>query len=160
MSDLKDLYQEVILDHNKHPRNHHELPTPSGQAEGFNPLCGDRVQIYLNVDGDKVADVSFLGSGCAIATASASMLTEIVKGMKVAEARELCEQFFDVMTSKEEQPQKWESLGKLMVFEGVKKYPMRVKCATLAWHTLVSALERSRATSQPPPHPVITAIRA
>lgn len=137
MSDLRDLYQEVILDHNRRPRNFGPLPAANRRAEGNNPLCGDRVTVYLDVEGDRIRDVAFEGAGCAISTASASLMTEALKGRSVEEARSLFHGFHELVTKGEE----GEDLGKLAVFTGVREYPMRVKCATLAWHTLMAALE-------------------
>ncbi len=138
MSDLRTLYQEVILDHSKRPRNF-RLPADSNrQAEGFNPLCGDRITLYLKLDGDRITDLAFQGSGCAISTASASLLTETLRGKTTAEAEELFGKFHDLVTGKAKGT---DSLGKLAVFSGVSEFPIRVKCATLAWHTLKSALE-------------------
>jgi len=138
MSDLRDLYQEVILDHNRHPRNFGPLPAANHRAEGNNPLCGDRVTVYLDVEGDRIRGVSFEGAGCAISTASASLMTEALKGRSVEEARSLFHGFHELVTKGEEEG---EDLGKLAVFTGVREYPMRVKCATLAWHTLMAALD-------------------
>jgi nitrogen fixation NifU-like protein len=137
MSDLRDLYQEVILDHNRRPRNFGPLPEANRQAEGHNPLCGDRVTVYLDVAGDRIQGVSFEGAGCAISTASASLMTEALKGLSVEEARTLFHAFHVLVTQGDE----GEDLGKLAVFTGVREYPMRVKCATLAWHTLMAALD-------------------
>jgi nitrogen fixation NifU-like protein len=137
MSDLRDLYQEVILDHNRRPRNFGPLPAANRQAEGHNPLCGDRVTVYLDVAGDRIQGVSFEGAGCAISTASASLMTEALKGLSVEEARTLFHAFHVLVTQGDE----GEDLGKLAVFTGVREYPMRVKCATLAWHTLMAALD-------------------
>jgi nitrogen fixation NifU-like protein len=140
MSDLRDLYQDVILEHSKAPRNYRELPAANHKAEGFNPLCGDRFTVYLDLDGDKIRDVSFQGSGCAISKASASMMTQSLKGKTVAEAEELFGRFHDLVTG--QAPANGEAeLGKLAVFSGVSEFPVRVKCATLAWHTLHAALE-------------------
>jgi len=140
MSDLRDLYQEVILEHSKAPRNFHDLADANHKAEGFNPLCGDQFTVYLHMDGNTVRDISFQGAGCAISKASASMMTQIVKGKSRAEAEKLFERFHSLVTGQE--PQKnGEDLGKLAVFSGVSEYPARVKCATLAWHTLQAALE-------------------
>jgi nitrogen fixation NifU-like protein len=140
MSDLSDLYQEVILDHNKRPRNFHTVPGASHEAEGFNPLCGDRLHLYLKVEDDVVTEVGFQGSGCAISKASASMMTDSVKGRPVAEARELFQRFHTMVTTPPEQPV--EDMGKLSSLAGVREFPVRVKCASLAWHTLKAALER------------------
>jgi nitrogen fixation NifU-like protein len=137
-TDLRDLYQEVILDHSKRPRNFHAMPQADRQAEGYNPLCGDRETVYLDLEGDVVKDVSFQGAGCAISTASASMMTESVKGKTRAEADALFARFHDLITGKSEAGSA--ELGKLTVFSGVREYPVRVKCATLPWHTLKAAL--------------------
>ena len=140
MSDLRELYQEVILDHNKHPRNFGELEGADRHADGYNPLCGDRLAVYLNLDGNVITDVNFLGSGCAISKASASLMTDAVKGKTVAEARELFDQFRAMVTDDAANPDS-ETLGKLAVFAGVRDYPTRVKCASLAWHTLRAAFD-------------------
>ncbi len=140
MSELRDLYQEVILDHSRHPRNLGKPPHYSHKAEGYNPLCGDRLTLYLDLDGDTVRDAAFEGSGCAISTASASMMTEAVKGKSRPEVEALFEAFHQMLT-RDDAPA-GERLGKLAVFEGVREFPVRVKCATLAWHTLKAALER------------------
>lgn len=141
MSDLRDLYQEVILDHSKRPRNFRSMPGADRTAEGYNPLCGDRETIFVDMDGDVVKDVSFQGAGCAISTASASMMTESVKGRTRAEAESLFERFHDLIVGKGgERPDESSKLGKLAVFSGVREYPVRVKCATLPWHTLKAAL--------------------
>jgi nitrogen fixation NifU-like protein len=139
-SDLRDLYQEVILDHNRRPRNFGTLPAANHTAEGHNPLCGDRVRLFVDVEGDRVQDIAFEGAGCAISTASASLMTEAVKGKTVAEARELFRLFHDLLTTDQtaaDDP----ALGKLAVFAGVREYPIRVKCATLAWHAFQAALD-------------------
>ena len=141
MSDLRDLYQEVILDHNKRPRNFHTIAQADRKAEGFNPLCGDKLTLYLRLDGDRICDASFLGSGCAISKASASLMTDAVKGKTVAEAERLFEQFHRMVTAPPDVEPDVASLGKLSVFEGVREFPVRVKCASLAWHTLHAALE-------------------
>jgi nitrogen fixation NifU-like protein len=137
--DLRDLYQEVILDHNRRPRNFGPLPTANRRAEGHNPLCGDRVTVYLDLEDGRLRDVAFQGSGCAISTASASLMTEALKGLTLEEARGLFKGFHDLVTlgAAEGSPE----LGKLAVFTGVREYPMRVKCATLAWHALMAALD-------------------
>ncbi|MEX0880875.1 MAG: SUF system NifU family Fe-S cluster assembly protein [Thermoanaerobaculia bacterium] len=140
-SDLRDLYQEVILDHSKRPRNFHAMPEADRTAEGYNPLCGDRETVYLDLDGDVLKDVSFQGTGCAISTASASMMTESVKGRTRAEAEALFARFRELITGQNgEQAGSGPDLGKLAVFSGVREYPVRVKCATLPWHTLKAAL--------------------
>ncbi len=143
MSDLHDLYQEVILDHNRRPRNFREQPPPARRAEGFNPLCGDRLTLYLDLDGDTIRDVSFLGSGCAISKASASLMTEALKGKTVSEAERLFDRFHDMVTSSTETAPA--DLGKLSVLAGVREFPMRVKCASLAWHTLKAAVNAAGA---------------
>ena len=134
---LHDLYQEVILDHSKRPRNFHHMTDATRRVEGYNPLCGDKLALFVKMDGDTVQDLSFVGAGCAISTASASLMTEIVKGKSRQEALQLMERFHDLLTT--EKPRKAD-LGKLEVFSGVREFPARVKCATLAWHTLKSAL--------------------
>lgn len=134
--DLSDLYQQVILDHCKHPRNFHELPTATCSAQGRNPLCGDQLKLFLALDGEVIKDISFLGSGCCISKASASLLTDSVKGKTKAEVLSLFEQVHEMVTSGEVKG----DVGKLAVFAGVHKFPARVKCAILAWHALKSAL--------------------
>lgn len=138
MSELTDLYQEVILDHNRRPRNFRTIEPASRKQEGYNPLCGDRLTLYVALDGDRIADVAFEGSGCAISKASASLMTEALKGKTVAEARELFERFHDMVTSSPDTEAP--DLGKLSVLSGVREYPTRVKCASLAWHTLKAAV--------------------
>lgn len=145
MSELSELYQEVILDHNKQPRNYRKLEDANRHAEGYNPLCGDQLTVYLKMDGDKVADIGFLGSGCAISKASSSMMTSSVKGKSEAEIEELFQKFHHMVTGKPHAPLP-EGLGKLEVFSGVCEFPSRVKCASLAWHTLRSALKKSGET--------------
>lgn len=140
MSDLDDLYQEVILDHNRRPRNHRALESPDCKAEGHNPLCGDRVTVYLNVENGIVQEVTFEGSGCAISTASASLMTESLKGKKLDEAKALFKKFHGLITGETREVDEGPGLGKLEVFSGVCRYPARVKCATLAWHTVNAAL--------------------
>jgi nitrogen fixation NifU-like protein len=142
-NDLRDLYQEVILDHSKRPRNFHAMPDADRKAEGYNPLCGDRETVFLDLDGDVLKDVSFQGAGCAISTASASMMTESVKGKTRAEADALFERFHDLITGAGDGDDP--ELGKLAVFSGVREYPVRVKCATLPWHTLKAALSGENA---------------
>src|SRR5262245_17675276 len=138
MSELNDLYQEVILDHNRRPHNFRVIDDASAKQEGYNPLCGDRLTVYLTLDGEVIRDVAFQGSGCAISKASASLMTDALKGKTVAEARELFEQFHDMITSNPETPAA--DLGKLSVFAGVREFPTRVKCASLAWHTMKAAV--------------------
>ncbi len=140
MTDLRDLYQEVILDHSKRPRNFRKMESANRHAEGYNPLCGDKVTVYLAVRDGIVTDAAFQGSGCAISTASASMMTESLKGKTVAEVEAMFSCFHDMMTSPEDPETAPTGLGKLAVFAGVREFPMRVKCAVLAWHTLRSAL--------------------
>jgi nitrogen fixation NifU-like protein len=140
MSDLSDLYQEVILDHNKRPRNFRKLECADRTCEGFNPLCGDRLTVFLELDGDVIENVTFEGTGCAISRASASMMTDALKGKTVAEAQALFERFHDLVTSDPDRPAVTEGLGKLAVFAGVRDHPSRVKCATLSWHTLKAAM--------------------
>ncbi|MEO8429976.1 MAG: Fe-S cluster assembly sulfur transfer protein SufU [Acidobacteriota bacterium] len=139
-SDLRDLYQEVILDHGKRPRNFRELETANRQAEGYNPLCGDRETVFLQLEGDVVRDIAFQGAGCAISTASASMMTESLKGKSRPEAEALFQRFHDLITGQSNAPADAPELGKLEVFSGVREYPVRIKCATLPWHTMRSAL--------------------
>ena len=138
MSELDDLYQEVILDHNKKPRNYHRLDDANRQAEGFNPLCGDQITVYLRLADGVIEDIAFQGSGCAISKASASLMTSALKGKSEREAEALFGRFHDLVTT--EASQDPESLGKLAVFSGVREFPARVKCASLAWHTLRAAL--------------------
>jgi len=138
MSDLRDLYQQVILDHNKRPRNFRIIDPSSHKADGHNPLCGDQVTVYLVVKDGIIRDLAFQGCGCAISTASASLMTEILKGRSLAEVQDLFEDFHDAVTGQGELPP---GLGKLAILAGVRDYPTRVKCATLAWHTLRAALE-------------------
>jgi nitrogen fixation NifU-like protein len=134
---VDDLYEETIIDHSKRPRNCHPMDDANRQAEGYNPLCGDKLKLYLRMEGDIVKDVSFVGSGCAISTASASLMTESLRGKTRTEALALLEKFHDLLTTDSPVTK---DLGKLVVFCGVRDYPARVKCATLAWHTLKSAL--------------------
>ncbi len=138
MSDLRELYQEVIFDHNRHPRNFGVLEHPTKVAHGHNPLCGDQLTLYLTVRDGVVVEVSFQGQGCAISTASASLMTEAVKGKPLAEVEQLFTAFHTMLTEDPTEPRS--DLGKLEVFEGVREYPARVKCATLAWHTLHNAV--------------------
>ena len=142
MSELRDLYQDVILEHSKAPRNYREQPAANHKAEGFNPLCGDHFTIFITLDGDKIQDISFQGSGCAISKASASMMTQTLKGKTKAEAEQLFTHFHELVTGHTENgASPATDLGKLEVFSGVSEFPVRVKCATLAWHTLNAALE-------------------
>ena len=139
MAELRDLYQEVILEHSKVPRNYREIADADHKAEGFNPLCGDRFTVYMHLDGDTIRDISFQGSGCAISKASASMMTQMLKGKTREEAERLFGKFHDLVTGHGHPSE--DEMGKLAVFSGVSEFPARVKCATLAWHTLQAALE-------------------
>jgi len=138
MSELRELYQEVILEHSKKPRNFHVLEPASHKAEGYNPLCGDHFTVYVNVKDGAISDIGFQGSGCAISKASASMMTQTLKGKTTEEAENVFTRFHDLVTG--HAPGNGEDLGKLAVFAGVSEYPLRVKCATLAWHALRAAL--------------------
>ena len=141
MSELEGLYQELILDHSKRPRNFHPMADADRHADGYNRLCGDRFTVYLKLQDDRITDISFQGTGCAISTASASILTEILKGKTRAEAEALFETFHDLVTGKNQAEGETPALGKLAAFSGVCEFPVRVKCATLVWHTLRSALD-------------------
>lgn len=147
MPDLRGLYQEVILDHSKKPRNYRVLEGADHQAEGYNPLCGDRVTLYVRLENDRISDVSFQGCGCAISTSSASLLTETLKGKTISEADALFDKFHALVTGQRNgNLEEDSSMGKLAVFSGVAEFPVRVKCATLAWHTLRSALKGEEKT--------------
>lgn len=141
MLDLKALYQEVILDHNRSPRNYHEMHCPCQHAEGYNPLCGDKLSLFLKIEDEVVVDASFVGSGCAISTASASIMTDLLKGKQVVEAKKLFNDFHALVTSETKDKN---DLGKLNVLAGVRQFPSRVKCATLAWHTMMAAIEKKK----------------
>ncbi|HEY6199326.1 MAG TPA: SUF system NifU family Fe-S cluster assembly protein [Candidatus Binatia bacterium] len=141
MSDLRDLYQETILDHNKRPRNFKKLEDANRSADGYNPLCGDKVKIYVRVEDGRVQDLSFEGSGCAISKASASVMTESLKGKSVQEVESIFKRFRDLVMGKAGEA---DDLGKLVVFSGVCEFPTRVKCATLAWHALQAALQENK----------------
>jgi nitrogen fixation protein NifU and related proteins len=141
MADLRELYQEVILDHQKRPRNFHKLEQANRHADGYNPLCGDKVSVYIQFEDGVVKDIGFLGSGCAISTASASMMTESLKGRTQAEVETIFKRFHDLVTGHTSAGADAAELGKLAAFSGVQEYPMRVKCASLAWHTMHAALE-------------------
>jgi nitrogen fixation NifU-like protein len=145
MADLNDLYQEVILDHNKRPRNFRVIETPSHRAEGFNPLCGDQLSLSLRIDGETITDVAFQGSGCAISKASASLMTDAIKGKSIGEANALFQRFHSMVTTPP--AESVENMGKLSVLAGVREFPVRVKCASLAWHTLKAALDRKELIS-------------
>ena len=147
MSELSELYQAVILDHNKKPRNFHKLENANRSAEGYNPLCGDELKVYLHVEDDQVKDVSFEGSGCAISKASASMMTQAVKGKTKAEAETLFNEFHRMATGELDEESEANHLGKLTIFAGVRDFPARVKCATLSWHTMHAALNEQTQTS-------------
>jgi len=144
-SELRQLYQEVLIDHAKRPRNFRELGPEAVSVEGYNPLCGDRIRIYVTRADGAIRELSFTGSGCAISTASASMMTEALRGKTVAEAEQLAERFHELVTAPAEAPADDEGLGKLAIFAGVREFPVRVKCATLAWHSLRSALHGDQA---------------
>jgi len=150
MADLRELYQEVILDHSKTPHNFREIPDAQAVGVGHNPLCGDRVTIYLRLEGDRIADIGFQGSGCAISKASASLMTDAVKGKTKTEANVLFDRFREMVTGGPGTRTDPRQLGKLAVLSGVTEFPVRVKCASLAWHTLKSALEGkgARATTE------------
>lgn len=147
MSELSELYQQVILDHNKKPRNFHKLETANRRAEGYNPLCGDQLNVYLDIEGDQVKDVAFEGSGCAISKASASMMTQAVKGKTKAEAEQLFNEFHRMVRGELDAEADPNNLGRLKIFAGVREFPVRVKCATLSWHTLHAALNEQASTS-------------
>jgi len=146
MADLRELYQEVILEHSKAPRNFRELKTANRKAEGYNPLCGDHFTVYLDLEDNdreasRIRDISFQGSGCAISKASASMMTQSIKGKTREEAQKLFDEFHELVTGRASSNGSQSELGKLSVFAGVSEFPLRVKCATLAWHTMRAAME-------------------
>ncbi len=145
MSELSDLYQEVILDHSRHPHNYHAMEGATRQAKGHNPLCGDQVTVYVKIDADKIQDVSFEGNGCAISKSSASVMTDTVKGKTFGEFLELFQKFHRLVT--DASAPKLDETDKLAVFSGVSEFPTRVKCASLAWHTLKSAMENKKQIS-------------
>lgn len=145
MDELQELYQQVILDHNKSPRNFGEMTDANYSAEGFNPLCGDHIDVALRVNDGVIQDVKFTGSGCAISKASASIMTTILKGKTTEEAEKLFDTFHELVASENEVPD-LEELGKMAVFAGVREFPARVKCASLAWHTMKSAIENTEKT--------------
>ena len=142
--ELRELYQEVILDHQKNPRNCRVLPEATHRAEGYNPLCGDRFNVYLTMDGDVIREASFEGTGCAISTASASLMTEMLRGKTYAEAERLFDGFRDMVTDDTQAGEAFDELGKLCVLAGVREFPVRVKCATLACHTFRAAIEQQK----------------
>ena len=141
MTEKRSLYEQVILDHNRAPRNYGDMPDADFHAEGYNPLCGDQFTIYLKVNDGTIGGLQFDGAGCAISKSSASVMTTLLKGKSVEEAKTLFEKFKAMITSAPDAPLDADDLGKLMVFSGVREYPVRIKCATLAWHTVISALE-------------------
>jgi len=147
MSELSELYQQVILDHNKKPRNFRKLETANHSAEGYNPLCGDQLTIYINLEDDQVKEVGFEGSGCAISKAAASMMTQAVKGKSKEEVENLFQEFHSMVTGELNEETEENSLGNLKIFAGVREFPVRVKCATLAWHTLHAALNQEAQVS-------------
>jgi len=149
-SELKELYQQVILDHNKSPRNFRLMGNATQHAEGYNPLCGDHIDVYLLIEDGIIKDVSFKGEGCAISKASASLMTSILKGKSKEEAEKLFEKFHDLVTGKLGDSPSIEDLGKLAVFAGVQEFPVRVKCASLAWHTMINAIkgEQEKVTTE------------
>lgn len=147
MSELSELYQQVILDHNKKPRNFRKLEAPTNTAEGYNPLCGDHLTVYIDLENDAVEDVSFEGSGCAISKAAASMMTQAVKGKSKAEVEELFKEFHSMVTGELDEENSENHLGNLKIFAGVRDFPVRVKCATLPWHTLHAALNKKESVS-------------
>jgi len=145
MTELRELYQQIILDHNKNPRNFGKIDAANRVREGYNPLCGDHLHVYLHVADDTIADISFEGSGCAISKASASLMTAALKGKPVPEAVAMFEKFQEMVTAEVDAPVDDQSLGKMAVFAGVREFPMRVKCATLAWHTMKAAVDEEQA---------------
>jgi nitrogen fixation NifU-like protein len=147
MSELSELYQAVILDHNKKPRNFHKLETANHKAEGYNPLCGDQLTVYVELEGDALKDVSFEGTGCAIFKAAASMMTQAVKGKTKQESEVLFDEFHRMVTDQLDEESEPNQLGKLKIFAGVREFPVRVKCATLSWHTLLAALHNQASTT-------------
>ena len=147
MSELSELYQQVILDHNKKPRNFRKLENANHSAEGYNPLCGDHLTIYLNLEGDAVKEIAFEGSGCAISKAAASMMTQAVKGKSREQAEALFTEFHSMVTGELDEETQDNSLGNLKIFAGVREFPVRVKCATLPWHTLHAALNNKEQVS-------------
>ena len=147
MSELSELYQQVILDHHKKPRNFRKLENANHSAEGYNPLCGDHLTVYLDVEGDAVKEVAFEGSGCAISKAAASMMTQAVKGKSREEAEALFSEFHSMVTGELDEETETNNLGNLKIFAGVREFPVRVKCATLPWHTLHAALNNEEQAS-------------
>ena len=156
MSELSELYQQVILDHNKKPRNYQALEGANRKADGHNPLCGDQLTVYMRLEGDAVRDVSFVGQGCAISKASASMMTQAVKGKTREEAQTLFDEFHRMVTGELDEESEPNHLGRLKIFAGVRDYPARVKCASLSWHTMRAALEGEESASTEDLGPDIT----
>ncbi len=146
MDDLRELYQQVILDHNKNPKNFRKIEAANRSAEGYNPLCGDRIDLYLHVEGDVIKDISFEGAGCAISKSSASVMTTVLKGKSTAEAEQLFKKFQKLITSAPGAEPDLQDMGKLAIFCGVREFPLRVKCAGLAWHTMAAALKNENTT--------------
>jgi nitrogen fixation NifU-like protein len=147
MSELSELYQQVILDHNKKPRNFRKLESANHSAEGYNPLCGDQLTVYLDLENDAVKDISFEGSGCAISKAAASMMTQAVKGKSRPEILKLFDEFHGMVTGELDEENTPNHLGNLRIFAGVREFPVRVKCATLSWHTMNAALNKQASAS-------------
>ncbi|MBA2494961.1 MAG: SUF system NifU family Fe-S cluster assembly protein [Acidobacteria bacterium] len=147
MSEINELYQEVILDHNKNPRNFREIENANRKADGNNPLCGDELKVFLELEDEKVKDVSFVGSGCAISKASASMMTQVVKGKTLTEAETLFDEFHRMVLGEMDEEREENHLGKLKIFAGVREFPARVKCASLSWHTMHAALHGEETVS-------------
>ena len=147
MSELSELYQQVILDHNKKPRNFRKLETANHSAEGFNPLCGDQLTVYLNLEDDAVKEICFEGSGCAISKAAASMMTQAIKGKTKQEAEQLFTEFHGMVTGELDEEATANGLDNLKIFSGVREFPVRVKCASLPWHTMHAALNNQETTS-------------
>ncbi|MCE1188794.1 MAG: SUF system NifU family Fe-S cluster assembly protein [Ignavibacteria bacterium] len=142
-SELRELYQQVILDHNKNPKNFGKIDPHNHSAEGFNPLCGDHLFIYLQTEGDVITNISFEGGGCAISKSSASLMTEALKGKSITEAKEFFERFHNMVTGQASEDDDFEDLDKLAIFQGVRDFPVRVKCASLSWHTMIAALDNN-----------------
>jgi len=146
MSDISELYQQVILDHNKKPRNFHKLENANREKEGYNPLCGDQLTVYLEMDGETIKDVGFVGSGCAISKASASMMTAAIKGKTIQEAELMFDEFHRMVKGELDPEEEENHLGRLRILSGVREFPARVKCASLSWHTLHAALKNDEET--------------
>lgn len=144
MDDVKELYQQIILDHNKNPKNYGELENYNRTSEGYNPLCGDRLNIYLQIEDEKIKDIHFVASGCAISKASASVMTTELKGKTIEQAKELFKKFQKLLTSEDKITPDFDEYGKMAVFAGVREFPTRVKCAILGWHTVLAAFEDKR----------------